>query len=271
MVSDRNPAADDTWVPDSCRLPTAELPLRLAEFDRFFAEAVLRIERPSAQRLRLHLVGTAEAERGARDLTARESACCSFFTFGVTRTGPDAVTVDVQVPASHVGVLDGLAERVRPGGAPGAAGAWLRSGQLAGAAGVNPQTLRYYERRGLLAAPRRSPGGHRLYPAESVTRLRIIKTAQRLGFTLGEVAELLDAERRRNDRGVGLPARATAKLAEVEQRLADLTAVRDSLRAAISAGCDDLIACAGSSCCPLPFPDPPPVDATTARSRRDPG
>ncbi|WP_446214793.1 MerR family transcriptional regulator [Micromonospora sp. IBHARD004] len=61
----------------------------------------------------------------------------------------------------------------------------LRSGAVAAAAGVHPQTLRYYERRGLLAAPDRSLGGHRRYPAEVVTVLRVIKAAQRLGFTLG--------------------------------------------------------------------------------------
>ncbi|PWU53376.1 MerR family transcriptional regulator [Micromonospora globispora] len=134
-------------------------------------------------------------------------------------------------------------------------GSGLRSGQLADAAGVNQQTLRYYERRGLLASPQRSPGGHRLYPAESVTLLRVIKTAQRLGFTLNEVADLLDAGRHQHGGrpDSGLQARAREKLIEVEQKLADLTVIRDTLRAAISAGCDDLVACAGSSCCPLPF------------------
>ncbi|MBQ1050927.1 MerR family transcriptional regulator [Micromonospora sp. C51] len=133
----------------------------------------------------------------------------------------------------------------------------LRSGELADAAGVNRQTLRYYERRGLLASPKRSPGGHRIYPAETVTLLRIIKTAKRLGFTLDEVTELLDAGRHRHGRRPdrGLQARARNKLAEVERKLADLTVIRDTLRAAVSAGCDDLIACAGSNCCPLPFAD----------------
>lgn len=56
----------------------------------------------------------------------------------------------------------------------------LRSGQLAAAAEVNVETLRYYERRGLLAEPGRSLGGHRLYPAEIVTVRRGIKAAQRL-------------------------------------------------------------------------------------------
>lgn len=133
----------------------------------------------------------------------------------------------------------------------------LRSGELAEAAGVNLQTLRYYERRGLLAEPRRSPGGHRLYPAEALTMLRVIKTAQRLGFTLDEVADLIDLGRHRHRRGrrqrASLQARATAKLAEVEARIADLQVIAESLRSAIAAGCDDLAACAASSACPLPF------------------
>lgn len=130
----------------------------------------------------------------------------------------------------------------------------LRSGQVATAAGVNLQTLRYYERRGLLAEPERSLGGHRLYPPEAVTVLRIIKAAQRLGFTLDEVAELLAAGRHRHGgRDSGLRARATTKLAEVEARIADLTVIRATLLAALDAGCEDLVACAGNPCCPLPF------------------
>lgn len=131
----------------------------------------------------------------------------------------------------------------------------LRAGQVAAAAGVNLQTLRYYERRGLLEEPGRTLGGHRVYPEEAVTLLRVIKTAQRLGFTLAEVADLLETgshhHRRRPD--AGLHARAMGKLAEVEQKIIDLTIIRDTLREAVDAGCDDLIACAGSPCCPLPF------------------
>ena len=138
----------------------------------------------------------------------------------------------------------------------------LRSGQVAAAAGVNVETLRYYERRGLLAEPDRSPGGHRLYDADSVTTLRVIKAAQRLGFTLEEVAELLEVGRHRHrphrtrsgrSTDAGLQARAAAKLAEVEERITDLLTIRDNLRAALDAGCDDLIACAGTDCCPIPF------------------
>lgn len=132
----------------------------------------------------------------------------------------------------------------------------LRSGQVAEAAGVNPQTLRYYERRGLLAEPDRSPGGHRLYGENAVTALRVIKAAQRLGFSLEEVAELLETGRHRHGRPVpGLQQRAAAKLAEVDRRIADLATIREALVAAVDAGCDDLTLCAASSCCPIPFTD----------------
>jgi DNA-binding transcriptional MerR regulator len=115
--------------------------------------------------------------------------------------------------------------------------------------------LRYYERRGLVAEPQRTLGGHRLYPPETVTILRIIKTAQRLGFTLDEVAEILDAGTHRHGHRPepGPLARAETKLAEVEAKIADLHVIRDTLRAAITAGCNDLIACSQSDCCPLPF------------------
>ncbi|WP_174189756.1 MerR family transcriptional regulator [Nocardia barduliensis] len=137
----------------------------------------------------------------------------------------------------------------------------LRTSQLAAAAGVNTQTLRYYERRGLLAEPDRTLGGHRLYPQDSVTVLRVIKAAQRLGFTLEEVAELLEGtrvgSRRRAD--AGLRARVSDKLAEVDAKLAELTEVRDTLRAALAAGCEDLLACSESPSCPVPFDSPPAV------------
>ena len=132
----------------------------------------------------------------------------------------------------------------------------LRVGQVADAAGVNRETLRYYERRGLLAAPTRSPGGHRLYPDEAVTVLRVIKAAQRLGFTLDEVADLLEMGRHHhgtNGADAGLQARAKVKLAEIDNRIADLTAIRDNLRTAVDAGCDDLTVCATTESCPLPF------------------
>jgi DNA-binding transcriptional MerR regulator len=131
----------------------------------------------------------------------------------------------------------------------------LRRGQVATAAGVNIETLRYYERRGLLAEPDRSRGGHRLYSPEAVTVLRVVKAAQRLGFTLDEVAHLLELGKHRHRRRVdaGLQRQAREKLVEVEERIGDLVAIRDRLNAALDAGCDDLLACASSECCPIPF------------------
>ncbi|GAA1600494.1 MULTISPECIES: MerR family transcriptional regulator [Kribbella] len=131
----------------------------------------------------------------------------------------------------------------------------MRSSEVAAAAGVNPQTLRYYERRGLLAEPSRSLGGHRIYSSEAVTTLRVIKAAQRLGFTLAEVSDLLDSARHRHRRGegAGLQARAREKLTDVEAKIADLTVIAETLRAGIAAGCDDLETCAGDPACPLPF------------------
>ena len=130
----------------------------------------------------------------------------------------------------------------------------LRAREVAEAAGVNRETLRYYERRGLLDVPDRSPGGHRLYDGQAVVTLRVIKAAQRLGFTLDEVAELLEVGRRRG-RDLGLQARAADKLAEIDARINDLQLIKANLAAAVAAGCDDLHECASSDCCPIPFVD----------------
>jgi MerR family mercuric resistance operon transcriptional regulator len=130
----------------------------------------------------------------------------------------------------------------------------VRSGELAAAAGVNRQTLRYYERRRLLPEPARSLGGHREYPADALHRLRAIKAAQRLGFSLGEIAELLPG------RGPGPTERARAKLADVDARLAELLALRATLVEVADAGCSDLVSCAAEPACPIPFAaaGPPP-------------
>ena len=129
----------------------------------------------------------------------------------------------------------------------------LRTGEVAERAGVNVQTLRYYERRGLLAAPDRSIGGHRLYPPATVALLQVIKAAQRLGFTLDEVAELIDAGRRRHP-GPDLRQRAIDKIAEIDSRIADLTAIRSTLTRLVEARCDSLTNCTCADC-PIPYAD----------------
>jgi hypothetical protein len=101
----------EPWASPSCTLPTVERPLRLAEFDRLFNEAVRAANRCSPTQLRLQLEPTAELAAQAADLVVRETACCSFFTFILTATG-GALELTVGVPASHVEVLDGLADLV---------------------------------------------------------------------------------------------------------------------------------------------------------------
>ncbi|MGN9841382.1 hypothetical protein ACTMTI_24960 [Nonomuraea sp. H19] len=98
------------WVPEDCTLPTAEQPLRVAEFDALFTEALRGVERIDNTHLRLRLDGADHVERTARELTARETSCCSFFTFTFDRTAED-LTLDVQVPPAHAAVLDGLVAR----------------------------------------------------------------------------------------------------------------------------------------------------------------
>jgi DNA-binding transcriptional MerR regulator len=99
--------------------------------------------------------------------------------------------------------------------------------EAAAQAGVNVQTIRYYERRRLLPAAGRRPSGYRELPAETVRVVRFIKRAQDLGFSLDEVAELLRL-RRSKDRA---KARAIAgrRLKQIEQKLAELAAMRDAL------------------------------------------
>ncbi|MFF4624131.1 MerR family transcriptional regulator [Nonomuraea jabiensis] len=118
---------------------------------------------------------------------------------------------------------------------------------MAELAGVNIQTLRYYERRGLIAEPHRSPGGHRAYPPETVTLLGVIKAAQRLGFTLEEVAELLETGRRSHP-SPDLQERAKAKMAEMDRKIADLTTVRDTLGQVVAARCTSLTHCTCPGC-----------------------
>ena len=127
----------------------------------------------------------------------------------------------------------------------------LRTGELAERAGVNVQTLRYYERRGLLAAPTRRPSGQREYAEDTVGLLRTIKAVQRLGFTLAEIEELLDLSEHR--RGPDeLQRRARAKVAEIAAKIDQLTQMRQMLVAVMAAECDSLTDCSCGLGCPLP-------------------
>jgi DNA-binding transcriptional MerR regulator len=127
----------------------------------------------------------------------------------------------------------------------------LRTGEVAERAGVNIQTLRYYERRGLVAEPVRSVGGHRTYPPDTVTLIGVIKATQRLGFTLDEIVDLLEASRQRH-RTPDLKQRARDKIAEVDRKMNDLAAIRDALTKVVAAECDSLTNCTCPDC-PLPL------------------
>jgi hypothetical protein len=97
------------WVPDACTLPTAEQPLRVAEFEELFASAVREVTRVAPTTLHLRLDRAAQAT--ARELTERESECCSFFTFGFLPADDRIVTLAVSVPAAYTAVLDAVADQ----------------------------------------------------------------------------------------------------------------------------------------------------------------
>jgi len=99
-----------TWVPESCTLPTVEQPLRLAEFDELFASAVRPAERVDRTGLRLHLPGGEETVSATRELVARESGCCSFFSFELVPSDAETA-LEVRVPAPQTAVLDAMQER----------------------------------------------------------------------------------------------------------------------------------------------------------------
>jgi DNA-binding transcriptional MerR regulator len=113
----------------------------------------------------------------------------------------------------------------------------MRTSEVAERAGVNTQTLRYYERRGLLASPPRSTSGYRDYPASAVILLRFVKRVQQLGFCLDEAGELVHLAAGGPRACESARALASARMSEIDRRLADLHRMRDSL-AELVATCD---------------------------------
>ena len=106
--------------------------------------------------------------------------------------------------------------------------------RAAEAAGVGVETIRFYERRGLIAQPPKPARGFRTYPEETVARIRFIRQAQELGFSLAEVQELLALGADPEAECGAVRAQAEKKLAEVESKLARLEAIRTSLRKLIA-------------------------------------
>lgn len=106
----------------------------------------------------------------------------------------------------------------------------MRIGALARAAGVGIDTVRYYERRGLLPVPGRSAAGYRIYTSDDLERVRFVRRAQGLGFTLAEAAGLLALRADDSARAGEVLAATRAKLAEQRARIADLERIEAALK-----------------------------------------
>ena len=107
-----NDLAEQMMNLSGCTLPTVDRPTRLAEFDAFFADSVTATHRPEPTRLELTLTAGPDVEQVGRDLAARESACCSFFTF-TFEPGRAGMVMRIETPATYIDVLDALAGRAR--------------------------------------------------------------------------------------------------------------------------------------------------------------
>lgn len=112
----------------------------------------------------------------------------------------------------------------------------LTIGRVAGLAGVNVETIRFYERKGLIDQPRKPAfGGYRSYPQSTVRRVKFIRAAQGIGFSLGEIEDLLSLRADPASQCRDVRDRARAKLAEVDRKIADLNRIRGALRTLIAA------------------------------------
>lgn len=112
----------------------------------------------------------------------------------------------------------------------------MTRGEVADRAGVNRETVRYYEQRGLIPEPPRTDGDYRTYDETYVERIRFIKRAQELGFTLNEIEELLTLRVDPETDCGAVKQRAEAKLADVETKIHDLERIRAALTS-LAASC----------------------------------
>ena len=123
----------------------------------------------------------------------------------------------------------------------------LTIGHLAKKANVNIETIRYYERRGLIPEPPRRESGYREYPLETVTRIRFIKRAKELGFSLKEILELLTLRVEPDTSSYEVKKRAEAKIADIEEKIETLQRMKETL-ARLVKRCDG---CRPTSECPI--------------------
>ena len=111
----------------------------------------------------------------------------------------------------------------------------MRIGEVAALAGVPTATVRYYERRGIVAEVARSAAGYRQYGHDAVRRLRFIKHAQELGFALGEIQQMLDLRIENAEACARVEATTREKIRSVRQRLAELTHLERTLQGLVRA------------------------------------
>jgi len=111
----------------------------------------------------------------------------------------------------------------------------LTIGRIAQTVGVAIDTIRFYEREGLLPEPKRRPSGYREYDQGAISRLRLIRRAKDLGFTLEEIRELLALSADRHGGVLGVRERAAARLQAIDDRIAELQRVRDGLSELVEA------------------------------------
>jgi MerR family copper efflux transcriptional regulator len=123
----------------------------------------------------------------------------------------------------------------------------LKIGQVAEGGGVNLQTIRYYEREGLLPEPPRLQSGYRMFPDNTVRRVRFIKRAQDLGFTLSEIKQLLALRIGQERNSVDVRTLAQAKIASIEEKIRTLK----NMRRVLSGLAQRCSGCGPSSECPI--------------------
>lgn len=109
----------------------------------------------------------------------------------------------------------------------------LTIGKLADKSDVNVETVRFYERKGILRQPKKQ-GGFRYYPEEYITRIRFVKSSQELGFSLKETKELLDLKIKNQSRCSDVLSKTEQKIQEINQKISNLKKMKKSLEALAS-------------------------------------
>ena len=134
----------------------------------------------------------------------------------------------------------------------------MRIGQIANRAGVNVETIRFYERKRLITQPSRNTGGYRQYPHETIGRIRFIKRAKELGFSLTEIAELLSLQANPKATCADVKQRAETKISTIHERVKDLQKMKRSLEKLASS-------CKGSG----PLDDCPIIDCFETNKQKE--